>query len=213
MIKASHINKEIRSKINPILEAADFSILNTRENWRYQRDAICVLNIRAVGGHFSTVTGWPGQSLLCHIGIYFTFFPSRIQIKSDPVTGNLLPSEASCHLRLVLKAGINQTNYTGSLRNPPERTRTDLWWIDPTGSNLVTAITDLGNSVRNQAIPFFDKFSSPSAALAHIETERDCFQKFNRRFLIAEHIKHPDTATFRKVAQEEAERIQFPFPY
>ena len=213
MIKASHINKEIRSRISPILEAARFSIVNTRESWRYEREAISVLNIRAVGGHFSTVTGWPGQSLLCHIGIYFPFFPAQIEIKSDADSGKLLPPEAACHLRLILNAGIAQTDYTRSLGNPAERKRTDIWWIDPAGANLVTAVTDLANSVRTQAIPFFDKFSSPIAALAEIQKERDCFEKFIRSFLIAKHIKHPDTANFRNLAKEEAQRIQIPFPY
>ncbi|HNM06294.1 MAG TPA: hypothetical protein PKK05_25470, partial [Leptospiraceae bacterium] len=90
MIKATLINKEIRSKVSPILQAAKFSVINVRENWRHTKEAICVLNIRAVGGHFSTVTGWPGQSLLCHIGIYFPFFPAEMEIKSDPKMGNTL---------------------------------------------------------------------------------------------------------------------------
>ena len=90
--------------------------------------------IKAVGAHFSAVTGYPPASLVAEYGIYYTDFPPhplpalQMTPKLDR-DGLALPREYECHFRASLNIIRNQKGLRKAISSPIERRRPDVWWI------------------------------------------------------------------------------------
>jgi hypothetical protein len=197
-ITSPEINKVIRQRVSPILKANGFGETQTRNNWAYTGDAIWVLVIRAVGDHFSRVTGWPSMSIGVHLSVWVDCIP---QEAGGPLkmgtSGRPMPLEYQCMFRNVLASSLDQSDRKSALRNPAERKRTDLWWVDPDGCNLVAVIDNIAAQIAGEALPWYRGLSDLDALYRKTLTDRDCYNKYlvatflaKRLGLAAEYTKH-----------------------
>jgi len=201
------LNKKLRAQLFPILRDAGFGHMDARNAWSWQDDFIWVLNIRAVGAYFSSVTGWPPGSVSVWLGVFFTFAPRLRGLKSDD-EGRLRPPEHSCHMRSNLVRGIEQSEFTRTLRNPAEQRRTDIWWVEPLGGNADEVAHDIATAMLSQGLPWYAKTSNPKTALAMVEEQRDCFVKFAKAALLAKYIgDEQQWQRYDALAEAEARRI------
>ena len=201
------VNRVLRSATAPILRGAGFAIIDSRNAWRWSGQAICVYNVRAVGLYFSKVTGWPPSSVNVSLGTYFPFIARKDGIKVD-ADGRLLPAEYQCQMRSHLECGLEYPEKRQSLSNPAERSRKDLWWIDPDGSNAIEVAADIAAALQQFGLPWFDRQSDLRLALAEVEEQQDCFTKHDTAAFLAREIgDKAHLKTYAAKAEAEALRI------
>jgi hypothetical protein len=139
VIGSPEINKIIRRVVSPALRETGFMHVQTRNNWAWYDDVVWVFKIRAVGHHFSSVTDWPPMSVCVWLSTFYTFFPTEPWIKRDD-TGRLLPKESIGQMRSHLSCTLDQSRIKANLKAWPEKQRTDIWGIEPDGSNVEEVI-------------------------------------------------------------------------
>ena len=208
MIGSPEINKVIRKSLSPILKENGFNKVNTRNNWRWIDQCIWVLKIGAVGNYFSEVTGWPPMSIHVELGIYYVFIPSSEEIKKG-TNGELLPKEYQCHLRKELNCNLNQSNYTRHLDNPADRTRTDIWWVEPDGSNVNEVIRDIGKSFVEKGLNWYKNNTDLETAFNTIENQlNDGYDKYYKAKYFAEFLKQEEKFDmYNYLFEQEKKRI------
>lgn len=168
MTGSPEINKVIRRVLSPVLREQGFSRVQTRHNWKWLNDCTWVLDIQAVGGYFSDVTGWPPMSIGVWLGILYGSVPADFSIRTD-TAGNLLPKESDCHLRSHLSCTLDQTHYKRRLSIPGEQTRKDIWWIEPDGSNADDVVANVAQQFLTKGLPWFQRFSDLEAVRNLVE--------------------------------------------
>ena len=201
------VNQSLRHYVSPLLRKADFQTVDARNGWHWRDKVICVVNVRAVGNYFSGVTGWPPGSVNVSLGILYPFVPHWTSIKRDK-QGRLQPKDHYCHMRTQLECGRDQTHLVQSLRNPAERRRKDLWWIDPEGRDAEEVAQDIAISLHKDGLPWFSRFSNLEVALEKFEAWSDSFNKFVIAAFLARELG--DTERWQKydsLAETEAQRI------
>ena len=208
MIGSPEINKVIRKSLSPILKENGFNKVNTRNNWRWIDQCIWVLKIGAVGNYFSEVTGWSPMSIHVELGIYYVFIPSIEEIKKG-TNGELLPKEYQCHLREELNCNLNQSNYTRHLDNPADRTRTDIWWVEPDGSNVNEVIEDIGKSFVEKGLNWYINNTDLETAFNTIENQHnDGYDKYYKAKYFAELLKQEEKFDmYNYLFEQEKKRI------
>ncbi len=201
------VNKSFRKIVSPTLRTAGFEKIDARNGWRWIDKTIWVFNIRAVGSYFSEATGWPPGSVGVWLGVFYTFMPNISKIKTDE-KGRLTPAEYMCQMRTHLDCNVNQKEKLARLPNAAERRRIDIWWVEPDGENADEMAKDIRESLLEQGIPWFTQATNPVQALALIESEHDCFNKYVRAYFLAKEIG--DEKRYRKyvsLAEAESKRI------
>ena len=201
------LNRELREYVSPVLRHAGFQQVDARNGWSWRDDdCIWVFNIRAVGSYFSQSTNWPAGSVCVWLGVFFTFTPRPADLKADD-QGRLLPPEHLCHMRSHLDCGVDQSAKLRAVSSV-ERRRTDIWWVEPDGSNGEAVARDIAASLAAKGLPWFARSSDVRAALAEVEATRDCFGKFVRASLFAKHLgDHDKWRKYDALAEAEAHRI------
>lgn len=200
------LNKALSKRVSPVLRDAGFQQIDARNGWLWQDNSILVFNIRAVGAYFSGVTGWPPGSVGVWLGVFFMSSPPQSVIKVDD-QNRLRPKEYECQMRSHLDYGLDQSGRIGRLPDP-ERRRTDLWWVEPDGSNADEVASDIAVSLFDQGLAWYREHSDPGGALALMESARDCFFKFHTCAVLARFVGDDDR--FRKydeLAEREARRM------
>jgi hypothetical protein len=92
--------------------------------------------------------------------------------------------------------------------SPVERKRTDIWWVEPDGSNSEAVARDIAASLAARGLAWYAHSSNVPAALAEVEASRDCFGKFMRASLLARHLgDHDKWRKYDALAEAEARRI------
>ena len=186
--------------------------VRTRNNWSWGEDVIWVLNIRAVGSYFSSVTGWPPMSVGVWLGTYYTFFPTQLNIKQDH-KNRLLPREHYCQLRSELFCTIDQLNHKAQL-NQPEKARKDIWWIEPDGSNVEEVVQNIKTVYLDDGIQWFSQMSDLHQAFQKIEQERDCWNKYHRATYFAKRLgDRPKFEHYYSLWKKEAQNKNLPFEF
>jgi hypothetical protein len=209
MVSSPVIDKVLRKHLSPILRESGFSKVNARKSWGWHGHCVWVLNVRAVGSHFSAVTGWPPMSSGVFIGVFYDFIPFEGHSVKVDERGRLIPEEWYCHLRSHLSCTLDQSIYTKHLPNPAERKRKDIWWLEPDGSNMVEAVENTALSFVDEGKPWFEKHTDLEATLAEIEGERDCYHKYYRAKYFAEQLGFDEKyRMYAELANEEKTRIE-----
>ncbi len=122
--------------------------------------------------------------------------------------GRLRPEEYRCQLRSGLTPGLHQGERTRNLRNPAERERTDIWWVEPDGSNADEVARDIAASVAAQGLPWFAQASDLRSALATVEATHDCFMKFATAAFLAKRVGDADLwRKYDALAEAEARKL------
>ncbi|MGD0088808.1 MAG: DUF4304 domain-containing protein [Planctomycetota bacterium] len=203
------INRSLRTYVMPALRAGGFEKVDARNAWNWRSECIWVFNIRAVGNYFSAVTGWPPASVCVWLGVYYRFIPRTGKIKTDE-KGRVCPAEFACHMRSHLDRGLLQRDRVGTLRseNPAERSRRDIWWLDPDGTNAEEVARDIAARVSETAIPWFTRCTDLKAALSEVEAGHDCFIKFVLAAYVAGRLENVALRDkYTRLAEEEGLRI------
>jgi hypothetical protein len=207
MIGSSEINKSIRKIISPTLRENQFSKVRTRNNWRYLEKCIWVFNIRAVGNHFSQVTGYPPMSVVVNLGCYYTFFPSSNFVKVDK-DGLLIPAEYLCQSRIQLSNHDINRHSRHSVYNTVNENRDDIWLITPDGENVDIMVQDICDSFNFQGIPWFEKMTDLEIVYSFIKSEADCLIKFEKAMYFSKELGFQSEYEFyKKQYIDENERI------
>lgn len=202
-ICSKEINKEIRKIISPILSENGFDVIKVRNNWLHKKDVIWVFNLRAVGNYFSLVTGWPSMSLTGWLGMYYLFIPKVYKQKNTA-----LPDEAACDLRSEINVSIDQSEFTRTLDNPPERKRTDIWWVEKDGSNLNKVIEDIKVSFLKDSIPWFKRLSNIENTWDEMQKQNDCYDKYYKLMYTAKFLRRKSEFNkYKELFLLEAKRI------
>jgi hypothetical protein len=201
------INFSLRRHVTPVLRDAGFQKVDARNGWRPHDKVVWVFNIRAVGNYFSKVTGWPPGSVNVWLGCYYTFMPQSPKIKRDKL-GRLQPAEYECQMRSHLECGRDQAQMVQSLRNPAERRRKDIWWVEPDGKDADEVAKDIGISLSKDGLPWYSLNSNLETALEKFEKRNDCFVKFAKAAFLARELGYTERwQKFDSLAEAEAKRI------
>jgi hypothetical protein len=190
-----------------LLRDAEFQKVDARNGWHWRDEVVLVFNIRAVGRYFADVTGWPPGSVGVWLGVFYTFGPAWTSIRLDK-RGRAQPAEYDCHMRSHFECNLDQNQRLQSLANPAERRRKDIWWVDPGGGNAEEVASDIAVSLLNKGFPWFSQVCNLETALALVEGEHDCLNKFVRAAFLA--YKLGDGQRWRRydsLAKTEAQRI------
>lgn len=205
MSSSALLNKSLRRHVSAVLRDAGFQRIDARNGWRWA-DAVCVFNIRAVGGYFADVTGWPPSSVGVWLGVLYPSISTPTALKQ--FGGRLLPAEHECQLRSHLECSLPQGALTSALKNPMERERRDLWWVDPDGANAEDVAADIALQLVVQGLPWFARGSNIATALSMVQSHRDCFNKFMLAAQLAEQLGEEKLASdYRALAQSEGGAI------
>ena len=212
MITSSDTNKLLRKYLSPILRENGFSKVSARKSWGWKDSSVLVLQVRSVGSHFSAVTGWPPMSIFVWIGMYYNFIPCNGHPPpSLDEKGRLIPDASQCHMQADLSCSLDQSQFTDKLSNPADRTRTDIWWVERDGSNMIEAVENIALSFIDQGIPWFRRYADLEAAFADVELERDCYVKYHRASYLAKELgfeaKHKMYAALRDAENERREKM------
>jgi hypothetical protein len=156
MVDSGHINKIMVRVVTPTLREIGFTRFRGREAWRYLDDPIWVFELKAVGPYFSTVTGFPPASLTARMSIFYLDFPDTPPCEVDK-DGRLIPKESRCHVKYGLDNIQDQTPLRSTQMTPLERSRKDIWWIEPDGGNVETVLEDIKKSILEYALPLLHK--------------------------------------------------------
>jgi hypothetical protein len=189
MITSPDINKLLRRYLSPILRDNGFSKVSARKAWGWRDKCVRVLLVRAVGNHFSQVTGWPPMSVCVWAGVYYDFIPFNGHLPPGlDEKGRLAPDVSSCHLTLDLLCSLDQSQFTHQLFNPAEHERKDIWWLEPDGSNMVDVVENITLNFVDQGIPWLRRYTDLELAFADVELERDCYIKYYRASYLAKEL-------------------------
>lgn len=200
------INRSLRAHVSPALRRAGFEDIDARNGLAWKGPCIRVLIVRAVGGYFSQVTGWPASSVNVWLGVHYTFIPPspRIQVGED---GRLRPKDVDCQRRSHLERR-SAGRPLRTLSNPAERERQDLWWLEPDGSNADDVAKDIAEAVDGPGRAWFEAGSDLSRVLAEVEAEHDCMNKYVfARYLARELGRGEVERNYEALAEREARRI------
>lgn len=201
------VNRSLRAAVSPVLRDLGFEKVDARNGWRWLDKVIWVFNVRAVGSYFSSATGWPPGSVGVWLGAFYPFMPADRPTKADD-HGRLVPAEYHCQMRSHLDCGLRQEEWTSRLRNPAERRRTDLWWVEPDGSNAAAVAADIAHALRSAGEPWFTHHSDLRMTLAEVERGRNCYDKYDRAALLAREIGDEERlGRYASLAVTEAARI------
>jgi len=203
------INKSLRKHVSPVLREAGFNRIDARNGWAWREQLIWVFNIRAVGRYFSDVTGWPPSSLTTWLGVFYRFIPEppADALKKDR-SGESKPAEYHCHMRTHLDRLVDQASLLGSLPNPAERERQDIWWISAGGEQAELVAADISLALLRDGLPWLHRVSDLKSVIREIEAERDCLHKFYRAHHVARALGDQKKANhYSDLEAAERERI------
>jgi hypothetical protein len=161
-ISSADVNRVFRRVLYPALREAGFTKFKGRCAWRYGEDWLWALQIREVGNHFGSVTGFPPMSLCGELGIFFPDFPSPDPSRPDSKPprdsdGLDMPKPPQCQVRYPLQVQLDQSPDRAALLTQSERDRDDVWYVRPDGSNIEAVIEDVRRSVIEWGIPLLQK--------------------------------------------------------
>lgn len=156
---AKEMDKKINQILLPVLKEDGFSQHKGRNFWAQKGDFIWVFHIRAVGNHHSLVTGWPSSSISVYLGGYNKSLSTNSNHDNKGV--RFLPKEYECHNRAKIYCGYRQLKYTKYINGfHGEKTRKDIWWVKPDGSNLDEVVNDIKDGYIKDGSRWFRKKST-----------------------------------------------------
>ena len=199
------INRSFRAHVSPALRRIGFEDVDARNGLAWKGPCIWVFQVRAVGGYFSGVTGWPASSVGAWLGVHYAFIPPPPRMKIEE--GHRRPKEHECHRRSHLERRSTGAP-RATLSNPAERERKDLWWLAPDGSDADDVARDIAAQLEEQGRAWFEEGTDLARVLAETEAEHDCFIKFVlARYLALELGRDEAERHWRELAEREGQRI------
>jgi hypothetical protein len=164
-IDSQVVNKAIRKFVWSKLKIMGFRKFTSRNACRFG-SAMHVVNFQSFNSYNAAVLGCTTFSFAVNLGLHFDFMPSSGGTKylgpDNP------PKEYECIFRKPLRRSLSQP------KNPDPR----IWFVDPDGQNVESCVVDALELIEREALPWFDEFSDPIAALRIVDSEQEQFDKF-----------------------------------
>jgi hypothetical protein len=113
-------------------------------------------------------------------GVYYDFLPVEVwfgPIKVSP-QGKPMPQEWECACRSELHCTLDQRRLKQRLESRLERSRTDIWWIEPDGSNVEEVIQGIAQQFLAEGLAWFQRKTDLPTAYRDLLLEHDCYIKF-----------------------------------
>ena len=213
-------NRLIKKILYPLLEEMGFEKIGTRKSYKYEDGVIYRFQIKAVGSHFSNVTGWPSSSFQCAVEPYYIFLDDSPEKDED---GRVIPPKKwPSQGGLSLSPALDQSHLTHNLSNRAERERKDIWWLEPDEGNVKEVVEDLACQVKRKVPPYLTsavesaysenrKFIMPTeeSVLAYIESASVEGAKYWLEKLIkfSSHLKYmEDEGAYKKLLSQLVEK-------
>ncbi|HZK81234.1 MAG TPA: DUF4304 domain-containing protein [Humisphaera sp.] len=158
MTSSKDVNKEIRRIVWPALKEAGFTEFTARSAWRRHAFAIDVLNFQSFNSYFASVDGCTTFSFGIELGVYYPPNPKvpwRRELMKPKIAER--PAGYDCPARHSLRKTIRQPHYK----------RKDIWYVEPSGKNIVEVVVNARNVILSRGIPWFDDYDDPRRALDH----------------------------------------------
>lgn len=154
------VNKEIRKYIWSILRQEGFSKFSPRSAWRCRNNRYEVINFQSFNSYLAEGLGCTTYSFSINLGIYLSYipYPNLTNHKNRHC-----PQEYECHLRKRLVRTLIQKQFS----------RNDIWFIDPSGSNLNEVIQDALDVILTDGLPWFEEFSNDQIVLDTFKNEKE----------------------------------------
>lgn len=159
-MNTSAVQKEIWSELGPILRENGFRLEGNTAR-RFLSTHIDVIGLQWFGPSLAKRVRCTQNSFSVRLGCYFRFIPSLALLKTTD--GEPLPEEAHCQIRKTVFRSFKQ----------PECDRKDIWYVDTTGNSLDEIISRLKNAFEQEALPWFQRFSSLKEALRTIREDAE----------------------------------------
>ena len=147
------VNKEIKSRVRPLLEDVGLSQFTARTAWRYSPGKIDVLTFQSFNSYLADAVGCTTYSFCIRLGCSLDAIPRYTRAKRK--NGYLRPEAHECHLRFTLQKSIKQSNLK----------RRDVWYVDPTGNNLAVVIADARKAILETGLNWFTRFQDQKEVL------------------------------------------------
>ena len=161
LVDSSVVNREIKSVIRPLLEAAGFTQFTARTAWRYAGEKIDVVHFQSFNSYLANSVGCTTYSFCVRLGCSFDAIPRGETVKRRGE--GLCPREYECHFRITLQKTIRQ----------PDLKRTDVWYVDPSGQNLRIVIEDAKKAIAEYGLPWLSRFANGNEVLRTLEEDSE----------------------------------------
>lgn len=113
------------------------------------------MNYQSFNAYLADGVGCTTYSFAVNLGIYFRTIPFEYPVAKGPDPA-VKPQEYHCHFHHRLLKTIDQ----------PILLRPTIWYVEPTGSNLLQCIDDSRTAILQEGLPWFDRFQSLEFVLA-----------------------------------------------
>lgn len=150
------VTKAIRSTIWPSLRSAGFNSFSTRTAWRNSGFRTDVVNFQSFNSYNASILKCTTFSFGINLGCYFHCVPPKDN-QTIPVgkSGQPKPEEYRCHFRCSMAKSLVQDEYP----------RIDIWFVDSSGSNLCSVISDAELTLSAFGHSWFERFSDTRQTL------------------------------------------------
>lgn len=183
---SAKVSRAIDCALRPVLVANGFSKFKGRTAYRYEGDTIFGFTTAAVGTYFSEITGFTPASFTATLWVNFQAIPERAKPSIDR-DGLALPT--AMHRYLELLSDLDSQERLG-VKAGPELSREDIWWVHPGGENLSLLTRDLAAAFEHQAADWISLYLNKERLLALVDSEGDCFGKYEFMYHMAQSIGH-----------------------
>ncbi len=155
-MKATDVNRTIRSLVRPILKDQGFTVFTARSAWRHHDHAVDVINFQSFNRYIADTVGCSTFSYAVNLGVFLT----SVRVDRDvPLrSGVPCPAEYACHIRRRMDSTV-----------PTVAAHPDIWLINDPGTNIEETVQATAFALMDIAIPWFDAFRDPATVLAMLQ--------------------------------------------
>jgi hypothetical protein len=148
------VAREIKNEIWPLLRREGFTEFSAKTAWRPTPEQIHVVNYQSFNSYLAERVGCTTFSFALNLGIFFRAVPLEHPVKKghDP---SFKPQDYHCHFRHRLPKNVEQ----------PVLPRSDIWYVERDGSNLLQCLDDSRTSITREGLPWFARFESLESVL------------------------------------------------
>lgn len=149
------VNKQLRTRIRPLLKAAGFTKFTDRNSWLLREESKWIVNFQSFNSYLADGVGCTTFSFGINLGVYFDFHrPSP----DAPVVQ--WPKEYEATLRFNALKRLGQPLFNPYGRHPG-RDRRDVFFVLEDGSNLDEVIDDARGVIEDHGLPTLRLYDDP----------------------------------------------------
>jgi hypothetical protein len=154
-VDSKDVNKQLRTKIRPLLQAAGFTKFTARNSWRRLDETMWIVNFQSYNSYLADGIGCTTFSFGVNLGVFFDFYQRAPD--APPVEW---PPEPAAVLRFHALKRLSQPVFNPYGRHPG-KDRPDVWFVAEDGSNLDEVIDDARGVIEEHGLPALRLYDDP----------------------------------------------------